>query len=151
MDPGLLGGCAREARPQDGTAVRLSWSVQLDIQCRQLLWWNNAKKRFEDNLRFPQAGIEVVVKTVEAFPAVGGLHGQTFGDVASRFEELPPEFLDCFRKNSQLMKKARTVAKQHTVQDGIPRSCAATCVAPEKPRVQRLDYRKRAKTPPAQR
>jgi len=91
------------------------------------------------------------MQAIEPLPARVGLNGQTLRNIPGRFAELARELLDRVGENAQFMEKARAVAKEHAVKDGIPRGGAATRVTPEKGRVERFDHRKPAETSPAQR
>ena len=113
-----------------------------------MLRGQHAEEGLENDFRFPQAGVEIVVKAIEPLPASTGLDGQPLGKVSRSLAELPRELRDGVRKDAQLVEEAGAIAEKHVMQNPVPGRGATARIAPVETRVQRLYGRQRTQSPP---
>lgn len=115
--------------------------VEFRRQSRHLVGGKRAEKALEDDLRFAQAGAEIVVQVIELRPAIGGLDRSSLGDIARGFVEFALDLLESIGKNAQLVEEAGAIAEQEMVENAVPGGRALARVAAEEFGIQRLDGR----------
>jgi hypothetical protein len=99
----------------------------------QLIRRERPQKGFQDDFRFAQAGIEIVVEEIEKHPERAGL---------GRFRNLPDgpvkfliELADDIRENLQFVNEPLPFAKNHMMQKRVPVGGCLGCVPPEERRI----------------
>src|SRR2546428_3657172 len=78
---------------------------------RQLLDGQHAKKRFQHDGRFAKAGVQVVVKNLQACPLLPPRYSYPFADVPGRFTCFSLQPGDDFFQSAQLAEKTRARPK----------------------------------------
>src|ERR1700677_2913494 len=83
------------------------YHVQLTGERRNLLDRKRSQKRLQQDLRFAQAGIEIVVMALKTLPGVMGMNGSCSRQFVGLRMELDDKTLQRFGKYSELLEKSR--------------------------------------------
>ena len=112
---------------------------KLSRERRELVHGQGAKKGFEGHFGFAQAGVEVVVERIERGPASERLAGTTGRDFTGRIREVVFDSGERFREELELVDKARAIAKENKMKNGVPGGSGLAGAASKKFAIQRLD------------
>ena len=104
--------CGRAGKPGlHADVLRLGGSIQFRANSRQLLGRQRAQESFEDNFRFAQARIEIIVQAVKPGPTIARLHGEPLRNVGGGFLEFALDPLTVLERIRTLWKKRKREPK----------------------------------------
>jgi hypothetical protein len=92
---------------------------------------------FQKNNGLPQAGIEIIVASVNFVPERSGINIEAGGEPVGGLAEILTNVLNHFLKSADLMEKLKAVREQHTIQQATHAGRSLASMAPVVRRVQR--------------
>ena len=122
-----------------GSKLKFGRGAEFDGESGELIGRQSGEERFQDDLRFAQAGIEIEMQAIEAMPAAAGVRSRAAGKVTCGLTEFAFELAESAAKDAQFAGKSGAAAEEYEMKEAVPRRGILGGIAAEESRVQGLD------------